>query len=38
MIDVQLLRYPEQLAAKLSDMEREIATLKRQVEQLRRGK
>lgn len=28
MIDVQLLKYPEQLAARLSKMEREINQLK----------
>lgn len=29
MIDVQLLNYPEQLAAKLTEMERRIETLER---------
>lgn len=34
MIPTQLIRYPEQFAKRLSDMEREIAELKRKVQKL----
>lgn len=36
MIDVKLLKYPEQLAARLTKMEREIAEQKREIEMLKR--
>lgn len=36
MIDRNLLNYPEQLAAKLSEMEREIQKNKLEIEKLRR--
>ena len=34
MIPTQLIRYPEQFAKRLSDMEREITELKRKVQKL----
>lgn len=34
MIDVNLLKYPEQLAARLSQMEREIENNKRKIARL----
>ena len=37
MIDRQLLNYPEQLVARLSQMERDIEFLKREVERLKKG-
>lgn len=37
MIDTQLLRYPEQLAARLSQMERDINELKKVVKRLSNG-
>ena len=36
MIDTGLLKYPEQLAAKLSEMEREIQKNKFEIEKLKR--
>lgn len=36
MIDTQLLKYPEQLAARLSQMEREIKENKLEIERLKR--
>lgn len=36
MIDTGLLRYPEQLAAKLSEMEREIKKNKLEIDKLKR--
>lgn len=36
MIDRNLLNYPEQLAAKLSEMEREIQKLKLEIDKLKR--
>ena len=36
MIDTGLLKYPEQLAAKLSEMEREIRKNKLEIEKLKR--
>lgn len=37
MIDTGLLRYPEQLAAKLTQMENDIAALKQEIERMKRG-
>ena len=37
MIDRQLLNYPEQLVARLTQMENDIRTLKREVEKLKKG-
>lgn len=36
MIDRNLLNYPEQLAAKLSEMERDIQKLKLEIDKLKR--
>ena len=36
MIDTGLLKYPEQLAAKLSEMEREIQNNKLEIDRLKR--
>jgi hypothetical protein len=36
MIDRNLLNYPEQLVAKLSEMEREIQKLKLEIDKLKR--
>lgn len=36
MIDRNLLNYPEQLVAKLSEMERNIASNKREIDRLKR--
>lgn len=36
MIDTQLLRYPEQLAARLTQMELDIAEAKREITKLKR--
>lgn len=36
MIDTNLLKYPEQLAARLSQMEREIEKNKLEIEKLKR--
>lgn len=36
MIDRNLLNYPEQLAVRLSQMERKIAELEREVKELKR--
>lgn len=37
MIDVQLLKFPEQLAARLTQMENDIAALKQELERMKRG-
>lgn len=36
MIDRNLLNYPEQLAARLTQMERDIAEAKREIKELKR--
>lgn len=37
MIDRQLLNYPEQLAARLTQMENDIRALEREVSRLKKG-
>lgn len=37
MIDVQLLKYPEQLAARLTQMENDIKRLSLEIERLKKG-
>ena len=37
MIDTGLLKYPEQLAARLTKMERDIDELKREISRLKKG-
>ena len=37
MISTQLLKYPEQLAAKLTQMEKDIKSLKLEMERLKKG-
>lgn len=36
MIDTKLLKYPEQLAARLTQMERDLAEAKREIKELKR--
>ena len=38
MIPTQLIRFPEQFAKRLTDMERELADLKRKVQKLEANK